>query len=119
MPAVGDVVQLQDGSVGVISDQLSSHGEQQWRVAFPESRLDIIGSDIADTLDAPVYSPGDNVFVWPNSGTIQSVGDDSAVVTIERSETLPGLGMATWQSDDAVPLWRLTLDNDGRLQRIW
>lgn len=114
MPAIGDVIELANGDVGVIGEALSL---DQWRVYFPEGHIDILEAAIADTLAAPSYEVGQTVSVWPHQGDIKTLGSSVVTVTLDRSEHIPGVGTPQWQPDVTVPLWRLIRDNDSRLQR--
>lgn len=119
MASVGDVVTLTDGSTGVVGAALPSHGSQQYRVYFDESRLDVTDADIASTLSAPTYSVNDEVTLWPYSGTITAIDGDTFTLSIERQHELNGGGYLTWTGTYTAPRWRIIRDNDSRIERDW
>lgn len=114
MPAIGDVVELSNGDVGVIGEELP---RDQWRVYFPGGYLDVLAAAISQTLSAPTYEVGDTVSVWPYQGDVKSVDGDDVTVTLDRSVRIPGVGVPQWEPDVTVPFWRIVRDNDERLQR--
>ena len=117
MPAIADVVTLPDGSIGVISEELP---RDQWRVEFPDAtRIDVTASQIQSTLSALTYSVGADISVWPNLGVIESVAGESVVASVYRTDRIKGVGQIEWLSEDTIPLWRVILDNDTRLQRVY
>jgi hypothetical protein len=119
MAAVGDLVELPDGSVGVIGAELASPPDNQFRVYFPDSYKDITASDIQNTLSAPSYQVGDEVTVWPELGTITAVDGSEYTVAVEMSKRIEGVGHITWTGVQVVPFWRLVRDNDSRIERVY
>lgn len=116
MASIGDVVQLADGSVGVVGEVQPSPGP--YRVYFDESHLDVGDDYISSTLSAPTYNVNDEVSVWPYSGTVTAIDGDEFTVSIERQSDL-GFGPLTWTADYVVPRWRIIRDNDSRIERVW
>jgi hypothetical protein len=119
MASVGDLVELPDGSVGVIGEKLSPPPNDGFRVYFSESYKDITASAIQQTLGAPTYQVGDEVTVWPDLGIVSAVNGSEYTVAVERSEIIKGVGHITWTADQVVPFWRLVRDNDNRIERIY
>lgn len=118
MANVGDVVSLNDGSVGVVGEALPSHGSQQYRVYFDQSRLDVTDADIASTLSNPSYSVNDEVTVWPDAGTITAIDGDTFTVSVDHQRLLES-GPFTWTADHHVPRWQIIRNNDPRIERDW
>lgn len=116
MAAIGDIVTLNDGSVGVVGEEVPSPGAQIYRVHFNNSHLTVTDADIASTLEPPVYEVGDAVSLWPYSGTIAAIDGDEYTLSIERQETLD-FGPITWTGTYKAPFWRLACDNDSRISR--
>jgi len=114
MPAIGDVVELANGDVGVIGESLP---RDQWRVYFPNGQLDVLPAAIASTKSAPSYLVGDTVSVWPDQGDITAINGDEFTVSLDKQQFLPGLGYVTWTATVTVPRWRIIRDNDNRLER--
>lgn len=112
--AINDVVQLANGSVGVVGE-LTPQGQ---RVFFDESHLVVIDSEITATLSAPSYSIGDEITVWPHSGAITAIDGDQFTVSVQMTETF-GFGPITWTGTQTVPRWRVIRDNDPRIERVW
>lgn len=119
MASINQVVQLANGSTGVIGELLPSPGAQQYRCHFDESYLDILDADIAQTLSAPTYNVNDDVSVWPDAGVISAIDGDTFTVEATRQDHVPGLGYVTWTATLKVPRWRVIRDNDSRIERVW
>lgn len=115
MAYVADVVELNDGSVGVVGESLP-HG--LYRVYFDESHLDVSDAYISQTLAALTHNVNDEVSVWPYSGTVKAIDGDDFTVSIDRQSDL-GFRPLTWTADYVVPRWRIIRDNDPRIERIW
>lgn len=118
MPSVNDVVELTDGSVGVVAEVLSSANEQLYRVWFTDHHRVISVGHITQTLSAPSYSVNDEVGVWPHLGTIKIIDGDSFTVEVEHHQFIPGLGSTSWVANQVVPRWRIIRDNDGRIEGV-
>jgi hypothetical protein len=117
--SVNDIVELDDGSVGVVSEALPSYGgASHFRVMFRTGYTNATDSDVAQTLSARTYSVNDTVEVWPNQGTITAIDGDEFTVDVPMSEKFD-FGAITWNGDQVVPRWRIILDNDERIQRVW
>jgi len=113
---IGDVVQLANGSVGVVGEILP-HGLS--RVYFDRSYKDVLDAEISSTLSAPAYSVGDTVSIWPHSGDITSIDGDTFTVSIDRQTIFPDGFNVTWSGDFQAPRWRIIRDNDTRISRVW
>lgn len=117
MAAIGDVVRLSNGWVGVIGEAAASTGDgPRWIVRFPEARHEILESEIDDTLSAPSYAVGDTVSVWPDIGEIAAVSGSDYTVDVPQSAVIREERF-NWTGTVVVPKWRLILDNDTRLSR--
>jgi len=57
------------------------------------------------------------VFIWPLQGVVKEMNGAEVVVTTSNEACIPGGGRAFWESDTVLPLWRVILDNDPRLER--
>jgi len=115
MPSIADVVELTDGSVGVVSDVID---RDYHRVQFPDgTRIDVLPAAVSQTLSAPTYEVGQDVTVWPDIGTIDAIGGSRVTLTLTKSKRIPRVAHIEWNPTVTVPLWRIILDNDGRLQR--
>lgn len=115
MASVGDVVKLSDGSVGVVSE--IANGVH--RVHFVTNHKDVNTDFISATLSAPNFNVGDEVALWPYSGTITAIEGDDFTLSIDRQQRVEGLGPITWMGTYKSPRWRIALDNDARIKRIW
>lgn len=111
--AIGDVVTLTSGLVGVVGEQ-TDDVPLRWRVYFRENSLEVADSEISETLSAPSYSVGDEVIVWPDYGTIQAISGDEITVQATRSAPLWG-DYVTWQATLVVPAWVVTRFTDTRI----
>jgi len=117
MAAIGQVVTLDDGSTGVVADAITGGLA---RVKFPDgTHTDVLDANITATLSAPEYQEGDQVTVWPDQGAIDSIDGSQVTVTLTKAERIPGVAHIEWMPDVTVPLWRIILDNDTRLQRAY
>lgn len=112
--AVGDVVELPGGLVGVIGEQVEPW-PARWRVYFKENALEVLDSELVSTLSAPSYQVGDAVSVWPDHGTIQAINGDEFSVQVTRSAPVFGNRWVTWTATLKVPRWRIIRDNDQRI----
>ena len=117
MAGIGDLVQLGDGSVGVVGEEVPSPGPQLYRVYFTSEHLTVTDADISATLAAPVFNVGDEVTLWPYGGTIDAIDGDEFTLSIER-QTPFDFGPITWTATHRVPRWRVIRDNDLRIVRI-
>lgn len=117
MTAIGDVVRLRDGSVGVVGGEVPSPGPQVYRVYFPNEHATALEADISATLAAPVYNVGETVTLWPYSGEITAIDGDEFTLSIER-QTVFDFGPISWTAEYKAPLWRIIRDNDERLERL-
>lgn len=118
MASVNDVVELNDGSVGVVAEEVPSGGAQLYRVWFPTYHLVLSDGEISQTLSAPSYSVNQQISIWPYLGTIKSIVNDEFTVEVERSQFIAGLGNTSWTATHKVKRWRVIKDNDGRLQGV-
>src|SRR3546814_18880118 len=116
MAAIGDVVRLSNGWIGVVGEDVSTPDTVRWRVFFPNSRLDVPETDIDSSLDPVTYAVGQTVTVWPYQGEVQSIDSDQVTVRLDRTEVLSS-GRQSWEPDVTVPLWRLIRDHATRLAR--
>lgn len=117
MASIGDVVTLSDGSVGVVGEEVPSPGDQIYRVFFTNEHVTVTDAGIVSTLDAPVYSVGDEVTLWPYGGEITAIDGDDFTLEIER-QTPFDFGPITWTATHKAPRWRIIRDNDTRINRV-
>jgi hypothetical protein len=117
MTAIGDVVTLRDGSVGVVGELLPSPGAQVYRVHFLRGSITTTEADITETLDPPVFNIGDTVTLWPYAGTITGIQGDEFTLNIDRRVFL-GFGSHAWSGIHIAPRWRIVKDNDERILRL-
>lgn len=120
MPSVNDIVELSDGSIGVISEELPSPDPSNplFKVWFTDHHRSVTADDISQTLSAASYNVTDEVAVWPHLGEITVINGDEFTISIERSRFVPGLGSVTWTASHRVPRWRVIRDNDGRIEGV-
>lgn len=118
MTAIGDVVTLRDGSVGVVGEEVPSPGAQVFRVHFSDESVTVTDADITETLEATEYEVGDTVSLWPFSGEITDIDGDEFTLSIERQQVLD-FGPIAWTGVYKAPRWRIVRDNDQRIQRQW
>ena len=112
-------MRLTNGSVGVIGGLVPSGGAQQYRVHFDISTKTISADSVAETFSPQTFSVGDSVSLWPYSGVITAINGDEFTLSIERQELLEKLGPITWTGVYVAPRWRIVLDNDTRVRRVW
>lgn len=118
MANLNDVVELEDGSVGVVGELLPSHADQEYRVFFDESYKDVTDDAISSTLSAPTYNVGDDVSLWPYAGQITAIDGDEFTLEIERQHKFD-FGWTSWTGTYHAPRWRIIKDNDSRIERDW
>lgn len=118
MTAIGDVVTLRDGSVGVVGEEVPSPGAQIYRVFFSQESVTATEADITETLAAPVYEVDETVSLWPYSGEITAIDGNEFTLSIERQQVLD-FGPITWTGTYKAPRWRIIRDNDQRIMRQW
>lgn len=117
--SVGDVVGLPDGSVGVVSEIVPGHDNTRLRVAFPDNTFFLAEpGELQGSFSNPTFSVSDEVTVRPYAGTITEVnGAEYTFQAVVASK--PTIGPIARTGTFKVPYWRLVLDNDTQLQRIW
>lgn len=113
MAQLNDIVELADGSVGVVSRIENG----RYHVQFFRNHW--IVEDITAVLAPPTYSVGDEISVWPDLGAITAINGDTVSVDVLRADDVQDLGVVHWTGHLQVPLWRVIRDNDPRIIRIY